>query len=91
MEASSFLSRPAEPQVFVDPSGRRAVVVRRALHAAALAFAAWMAALVLGTTGFSGLPSPVRLVHRVVRTAVPAVGRPVREREPVAPRRVRES
>jgi hypothetical protein len=72
---TAFLTRPYEPQVFVDASGRRAVAVGRLVRLAALVFAAWMAALVVGATGFGGLPAPVRVAHGVVHTALP-----VRER-----------
>jgi hypothetical protein len=68
---SAFLSRPHEPQVFVDASGRRAVAVGRLVRLAALVFAAWMAALVVGASGFGGLPAPVRIAPRVLHTALP--------------------
>jgi hypothetical protein len=85
-----FLSRPVEPQIFVDPSGRRAMATRRALRVAVLAFTAWIAALVLGATGFGGLPAPVQLVHRAAH-ALPAINHLARERVAVATHRPRPS
>ena len=86
METSPFVSRPAEPQVFVDPTGRRAVALRRLMRAVVLAFGAWMAALVLGATGFGALPAPVRPAHHAGRTPRPAAGQLARARLRTGPR-----
>ena len=91
VETSSFASRPVEPQVFVDPSGRRAVALRRVVRAVALAFATWMAALMLGATGFGGLPAPVPLVHHAIHASRPDIDRLVRAHIRVGARRPRES
>jgi hypothetical protein len=46
-----------EPQVFLDRTGRRGRRVRLAGGGVALLSAGWLAALVTGAIGFSGLPS----------------------------------
>ena len=91
MERNPFVSRLAEPQVFVDPTGRRAVALRRLMRAVALAFGIWIAALVLGATGFGALPAPVPLVHRALHVSRPDVDRLARAHVRIAARRTRES
>lgn len=59
---SVFLTRPREPQVFVDPTGRRARTLRLAVLAIGMACALWLAGLGAGVVGFNGLPS-LPLLH----------------------------
>jgi hypothetical protein len=71
MTRSPFLDRAPEPQVFVDPTGRRELRVRAGLVAAVAAAAIWLACLAAGCVGFTGLPamSPLHAMrphpHRV--------------------------
>ena len=61
MSSSPFLERPHEPQVFVDPSGRRERRVRAALLAAVSAAVVWLGCLGAGCFGFENLPAFVPL------------------------------
>jgi len=67
MSHSPFLDRPPEPQVFVDPSGRRELRVRAGLAAAVAAAAIWLACLAAGCVGFTGLPAMAPLHATTLR------------------------
>lgn len=66
---SPFLDRPDEPQVFVDPSGRREGRVRAALIAAVAAASLWLTCLAAGCFGFTGLPALATLHVSTLRHA----------------------
>lgn len=90
MRLDVFLNREPEEQVFVDPTGRRAVLVRRAMITGTVLVALWLAGLALGASGSGSLPRmlalPARVAvvrhrdrdagHRAVPVAVRVVGRP---------------
>jgi hypothetical protein len=62
-----------EPQVFLDPSGRRARLLRPVAATLAAIVLCGQLALVAGATGFSALPSVARVVGSMPRPTV-AVG-----------------
>jgi hypothetical protein len=88
-QATVWTATGLEPQVFLDPSGRRARRVHLAGAVAALACSGWLAGLIAGGAGFATLPAlPTTLAAQRAHTTHVALAQSGRSRAGAAQRNV---